>query len=84
LGTLLVYGEIHNGGDGRDDVETVFQPDFHVVGCSEFLHPLHVIDRVGAFEVQTVVVLLGSVSVAYPVIAPNSQRASRRYVRYLT
>lgn len=61
-GALFVYGKVHDGGDVVDDVEGVFEPDFHVVFGGFFLHPAHVVDCVGVAKVEAVVVLLGRVS----------------------
>jgi hypothetical protein len=62
LCALLVDGEIYERGHVVEYVKAVFKADFHVVLCGFGLHPAHVVDRVGVFEIETVVVLLGVVS----------------------
>jgi hypothetical protein len=62
LCALLVDGEVYEGGYVGEDVETVLEADFHVVFCGFGAHPEHVVDGVGVFEVEAVVVLLEVVS----------------------
>jgi hypothetical protein len=62
LCALLVDGEVYEGGYVGEDVEAVLEADLHVVFGSFGAHPEHVVDCVGVFEVEAVVVLLSVVS----------------------
>jgi hypothetical protein len=44
LCTLFVDGEVDDGGDGVEDVEAVFQADFHAVCGCVGLEEVHVGD----------------------------------------
>jgi hypothetical protein len=57
-GTLFVDSKVHGRRESINNVEAVLETDLHVVLRRLFLHPLHVVNRIGCLEVQAVVVLL--------------------------
>jgi hypothetical protein len=59
---LFVDSEVHDWRQHVHDIQTVLQPDSHIVFCSFCRHPLHVANRVGAEKTEAIVVLLKSVS----------------------
>lgn len=61
LGALLVDGEGDEGGQRVDDVEGVFEADFHRVFGGFRGHPFYVVYCVLGIEVESVVVLLWAV-----------------------
>lgn len=58
LCALFVNCEVHNWGKPIENVQAVFESNFHTVSLSGRFHPCNIVNEVGIAQIQPVVVLL--------------------------